>query len=374
MSDLIHWYAPWSGRLLVGVIVLAALIGCAWSLRRRRLKSPHCPHCGYSLTRAVSDRCPECGGTSSTAQQHRGPRRWRLAGVFLLVVVGVPALVAARRMRQYGWDYYLTFGPGHYFFGTYTIDRVRIDGQSVRVVGDRAPGPSNGTLEVKSVGSTEKIDGWHWSLGEVLADRTIIGRGADITGNGRPNIIAQEYSGGAHCCITYYIYEVSPQGVLTQIARIEAQNGGSFEDRDGDGFPEFILPDWTWAYQLTCFACLACPEVVLKFDGTTYMPSSDLMLEPESETPDVAEWLQQAADGQAEIGNDVTSTAMRDLIWGEMLHLIYSGRAPQAWDLFDAGWNEKWGDKAENLAQFRSILRTSQFWSVVNELNGGTLD
>lgn len=354
--------------------MLAAFVAMVLALRRQRLKSPHCPHCAYSLTGAVSERCPECGKTSTSAMKYRGTRRWRLAGVFLFVAVLVPSLVAARRIRQYGWDYYLTFGPGHYFFGTYTIDRVRIDGQGVRVIGDRAPSPSHGTLEVTSAGSIEKIEGWHWWLGEMLADRTIIGRGADITGNGRPNIIALEHSGGAHCCTTYYIFEIAPEGQLTQIARIDAQNGGGFEDRDGDEFPEFVLPDWSWAYELTCFACLRCPEVVLKFDSGTYKPNTDLMLEPEPEAGYVMKWMQQAADDQAKIGNDPTSSMMRDQVWGEMLRLIYTGHAPRAWDLFDAAWIDAWGDKAENLAKFKSIMHKSQFWSVINELNGGALE
>ncbi len=373
MSDLIPWFAPWSGRFLVGAIVFASLVAMGWSLRRRRLLSPHCPHCGYSLTGAVSSRCPECGRTSTSALKHRGTRRWRLAGVCLLVALGVPALVAARRMRQYGWDYYLTFGPGHYFFGAFTVDRVAVDGQSVRIIGDRSPRVREQTLEVRSRALTDRISSVYWFLGDTLAGGGTIGRGEDITGNGRPNVVVREFSGGAHCCTTYHVYEVSPQGVLTQIARIDAQDGGGFEDRDGDGFPEFILPDWTWAYELTCYACLRYPQVVLKFDGATFKPDTDLMLEPEPEADYVENWMKQAADDQAKNGNDPTSSAMRDQVWGEMLHLIYAGHATAAVALFDAAWNDVWGSKVENLAKFKSIMRKSQFWSVINELNGGVL-
>jgi len=360
--------------VFVGAIVFASLVAMGWSLRRRRLQTPHCPHCGYSLTGAVSSRCPECGRTSTSALKCRGTRRWGLAGVFLLVAVGVPALVAARRMRQYGWDYYLTFGPGYYFFPTYTTDRIAVEGQSVRIIADRSPNAPGQTLEVRAGGSTSRIDGWDWELGDTLRGGRVIGRGEDLTGDGRPNIVAREFSGGAHCCTTYYIYEVSPQGVLTQIARIDAQNGGGFEDRDGDGFPEFILPDWTWAYELTCYACLRYPEVVLKFDGATFKPGAGLMLEPKPDADYVEQWMKQAADDQAKNGNDPTSSAMRDQVWGEMLHLIYCGHAATGWALYDAGWNDAWGDKIENLAKFKSIMRESRFWSVINELNGGVLE
>ena len=307
---------------------------------------------------------------------HPSQRRFLLglAGVFLLIALGVPALVAARRMRQYGWDYYLTFGPGHFFFGTSTLDRVTIDGQSVRVIGDRSPDVIEQTLEVRSSASTNLIQSIDWMLGDKLSDGRTFGRGEDITGNGRADIVVREFTGGAHCCTTYRIYEISAEGILTEIARIDAENGGGFEDRDGDGFPEFILPDWTWAYELTCYACLRYPRVALKFDGTTYTPSVDLMLETEPQAPDVATWMQQAADDQVKIGNDPTSSAMRDQVWGAMLHLIYAGQAATAWALHDAAWNDAWGNKIENLAKFKSIMHKSQFWSVINELNGGTLE
>ncbi len=375
MSDLIYWYAPWSGRLLVGAIVLLALVGSGWALLwRRRLKSPHCPHCGYSMTAATSTRCPECGGSSTLVQQLRGRRRWRLALGFMAIAIVVPGLVAARRIRQYGWDYYLTFGPGHYFFGHYTLDRVAVNGVNVRVIGDRSRLVRDQQLEIRSSQSTNTTNGVHWFIGDSAVNGSPVGRGEDITGDGRPNIVIREYSGGAHCCTTYVLYEVWPTGVISELTRLDAQNGGGFEDRDGDGFPEFILPDWTWAYELTCYACLRYPQVILKFDGKNYAPSADLMLEPEPAADYISTWLQQAERDQATLGNDVSSSMMRDQIWGEMLRLIYVGHANTAWALLDAAWNDAWGDKDANLARFTSIMHKSQFWPLLKALNGGALE
>ncbi len=375
MSDLIHWYAPWSGRLLIGSIVLLAFAGCACALLwRKRLKSPHCPYCGYSMTAATSLRCPECGRTSTSDRQLRGGRRWRLASALLAIAIVVPGLVAARRMRQYGWDYYLTFGPGHYFFGQYTVDRIAVNGVNVRVIGDRSRLVRDQKLEIRSSQSTSTTDGVYWFIGDTTANGPLVGRGEDITGNGRPNIVIREFSGGAHCCTTYVIYEVGSPGVATEIARIDAQNGAGFQDRDHDGYPEFILPDWTWAYELTCYACLRYPQVVLKFDGAGYSPSIELMLEPELEADYIIAWMKQTADDQAALGNDLSSTMMRDQVWGEMLHLIYAGHAETAWSLYDAAWNDAWGDKDANLAGFTSIMHKSRFWPLLKELNGGALE
>jgi hypothetical protein len=43
--------------------------------------------------------------------------------------------------------------------------------------------------------------------------------GADLTGDGRPNMIVTSWSGGAHCCYKHYIFELEPK--LHLLATIE---------------------------------------------------------------------------------------------------------------------------------------------------------
>jgi len=38
-----------------------------------------------------------------------------------------------------------------------------------------------------------------------------IANGTDVTGRGRPNMIASLYTGGAHCCTIHYVFELEPQ-------------------------------------------------------------------------------------------------------------------------------------------------------------------
>ena len=371
MSDLIHWMAPWSGRVLVALVVLAGLAIACRSFLRLRMTSPRCPRCRYDMRAAASLTCPECGfaaGESSTLL--RKPRRWRWVIVGLLIAISMPGYVAVRRMREYGWDYYLWLEPAHSFFGRYTVDSVSAQGSTISMTTDRRPWAyGSSRIEIEQGGQDDVVeinDGHRWFIGETDRNGKQIGRGDDVLGSGQPTVIVTNYSGGAHCCSTIYIFQINSTGEVKQIAKIEAEHGGSFEDRDGDGFPEFILPDWHWAYALTCFACLDHPDIILKFNGEAYAPSIELMraaASAETEQDAVARIRKQAMNHRG---------SRADLAYSAMLERIYTGRAALAWPLFDAAYEPEWGDRDELLNDFISVLRTSPYFEHLERLNGGT--
>jgi len=39
-------------------------------------------------------------------------------------------------------------------------------------------------------------------------DASIVKMGADITGDGQPDLVVSEWSGGANCCLTFHIFEI----------------------------------------------------------------------------------------------------------------------------------------------------------------------
>jgi hypothetical protein len=123
VSDLLPWYMPWSGRVLVLAVVLLGMAIMAFGRRGRRLVVPHCPRCGYCLTGAASPACPECGDVSSDGRRLRSrPRRWPIV-LGLMVAMSLPVYVAQDRMRTFGWDYYLRLQPLYSVFGQPVIRR-----------------------------------------------------------------------------------------------------------------------------------------------------------------------------------------------------------------------------------------------------------
>ena len=103
--------------------------------------------------------------------------------------------------------------------------------------------------------------------------------GADLTGRGQPDLIVREYSGGAHCCATYTIFELGD--TFQEVAVFETQHGRvQFEDLDGNGIPVIKLQDWAYAYEFACFAASYAPDVIMRFDGNKYVIATDLMTTP----------------------------------------------------------------------------------------------
>ena len=146
--------------------------------------------------------------------------------------------------------------------------------------------------------------------------------------------------------------------MLREIAVIDAKHGGYFADRDGDGIPEFITADWSWAYALSCFACIRYPDVILKFDGKAYSPAPDLM-------------RTAIADSTVTSEGAIGEPKQRDQLWSIMLQLIYTGHATEAWAQFEACWNDAWGDRRKAMEQFQLILVKSEWWPTVRQLNAG---
>lgn len=364
MSDLIPWLAPWSGRIVVIVIALLGAALTLWAVRRRRWTSPRCRRCSYDLSASPSLKCPECGwAAQDRSQALRGRRRWKLVALGLVITLALPTFVFIKRTKQFGWEYYLTFGPGHYFFGKQTLDTITVSGVTVRVIRDRSPNVWQKFVEITDSAGTHTLESFNWTIGD-----KDFGRGQDITGNSKPDIILTEYTGGAHCCFVFHVYEIDAPGTLRELVTVDGRDGGRFEDFDGDTLPEFITEDWSLAYELTCFACLRYPTVILKFDGEAYVPAIELMRTPEpTESP--SQVARRIYREQEESQLDP-----RDALFGEMLYRIYTGHADSAWQCFNVAWRPEMGDQVEARTRFLDVLRASPYIDALRQLNDGTLE
>ena len=118
-----------------------------------------------------------------------------------------------------------------------------------------------------------------------------IANGTDITGRGRPNMIVSLYTGGAHCCLMHYVFELEPEFKL--VATLDAQDTwpAYFADLDGNHRYYYLAEDWTFAYWYMSFAGSPFHSVVLQFvddsKGGSYHLALDKMQRP---APTPAEW------------------------------------------------------------------------------------
>ena len=188
--------------------------------------------------------------------------------------------------------------------------------------------------------------------------------GADIDGNGIPDLLLYEFSGGAHCCWTTMHIECGERPLL----RAEIHTWHSqpvFADLDGDGRAEVRFADTSYAYWHECFADSPFPTVVLRIrDGHYEMageimraqgPSADEVAEQTRKIGDLDRPLPQASGSDASAAKNLRKmtqvwedrplqmwgngvVGIPSSVWGMMLDLIYSGRSQEALTFVDAVW------------------------------------
>jgi len=100
----------------------------------------------------------------------------------------------------------------------------------------------------------------------------------DVNGDGIPDLVLEAYSGGAHCCWTYYFVSLGSQPGL--IAKFENNRDVSFLEDKKTGRIYLEIPDGAFDYfDEVCHACSPLPMVYLRLDGTNWVDVSREYLE-----------------------------------------------------------------------------------------------
>ncbi len=108
--------------------------------------------------------------------------------------------------------------------------------------------------------------------------------GADINGDGKPEVIIETYSGGAHCCFGAQVYSLgeTPQLILD---KPPSNAGGQFQDLDGDQIYEFVTYDDVFAYEYCPYVSSPFVKVIMAYDAEqgSYLPASPRFAEEYTE-------------------------------------------------------------------------------------------
>ena len=211
-------------------------------------------------------------------------------------------------------------------------------------------------------------NGGYFTLGQQASSDGMVGRikdGTDITGRGYPDMIVSQWTGGAHCCRIDYVFELRPK--VRILAKLEARDADEshFDDLDGNGRYYYVSADFTFAYWWQSFAGSPTHSVVLGFvndgKGGSYHLALDKMRRP---SPTESEWAASLARVKAELELNGSNMAndLPDVLWQEVLNLIYTGHEDLAWKFL-----AQVGPKAQqgafpDLSSFCSTLKTSNYW------------
>ncbi|MDZ8050014.1 MAG: hypothetical protein RMX68_030900 [Aulosira sp. ZfuVER01] len=88
----------------------------------------------------------------------------------------------------------------------------------------------------------------------------------DLDGNKEPEVIADFFTGGAHCCTYSLIYRYDSKSKQYKKIRHEWGNGGyRLRDLDKDGLPEFDSRDDRFAYAFSSYAASGYPLQIWQY-------------------------------------------------------------------------------------------------------------
>ncbi|MEM8808501.1 MAG: hypothetical protein AAGF01_20990, partial [Cyanobacteria bacterium P01_G01_bin.38] len=89
----------------------------------------------------------------------------------------------------------------------------------------------------------------------------------DLDNDAMPEVVVQDFSGGAHCCTNHVVYRWQPES--EDFAALETGyrdgRGGEFRDLDGDGYSEFVTVDNAFLYRFSSYAGSYPPDQIFTY-------------------------------------------------------------------------------------------------------------
>lgn len=210
-------------------------------------------------------------------------------------------------------------------------------------------------------------EGWRFGIGRMWEEsvdedpETLIGR--DINGDGVPEVVLYEWTGGAHCCFVARVISLGQKCCI--LAEIEGQHSvPEFLDCDGDGLMEVVVHDWTFAYWPDCFATSPAPRVVLRWNGASYVADAVLTAAPAPPLPQ----LRARADEIRCQG--WRSHRIPQELFGTALDLMYSGHEDLGWQFIGWAWKPDVPLDEELLKELHERLAQSRYWGQLQRDRG----
>ncbi|HXW85261.1 MAG TPA: hypothetical protein VEJ86_12695 [Candidatus Binataceae bacterium] len=206
-------------------------------------------------------------------------------------------------------------------------------------------------------------------------DDKFLAPGSDVTGDGSPNLVVSAYTGGANCCLSYYVFDIGTKFRLVDTLHLEQDEHAAphlVRLEDGHGL-QVITHDWTFSGWHASPPQSPAPLVILHYRDGAFHVDEDLMREPamslgklQAEASPVR-WrlLTGNADGAA---SSWPSAKVSPDLWESMLSLIYAGHEDLAWKYLDYAWPGDVRGKEKFAADFRKQLALSPYWKEISAM------
>lgn len=204
-----------------------------------------------------------------------------------------------------------------------------------------------------------------------------------LLGNGRKQLVVEAYSGGGHCCTSYYIYDLSARfrTVFDGDKYDSEQVGYEMEllDIDSDGRYEFVQSVMNFDYFYASHASSVFPEVVFAYDRRAgqFRPANhtfaSFLLRDIRKKERLVSKLNENGASLASVKNGSGSEkALSDYHIREsyyhgvadvLLTYVFAGRKEEGWSYFDKNYRLR--DKEQLRADLREILAVSTVYDSI---------
>jgi hypothetical protein len=169
--------------------------------------------------------------------------------------------------------------------------------------------------------------------------------GQDVNGDGVPDVVFEGYSGGAHCCWTYYVVSLGENSGL--IKEFENQRGAGFRRNKSTGRVEIATMDGAFDYfDFLSHAETPFPDVYLRLDGKslidiskTYVRDYDhdiTLAKTDIDRKSLAQF--RSASSREAFTGDNSSRHTASAVLRIVFAYLYSGRQTQAHNTLRKMW------------------------------------
>jgi len=185
--------------------------------------------------------------------------------------------------------------------------------------------------------------------------------GDDITGDGIPNLVVMESSGGNSLFNqSCYVFSLGEQFRL-----IQCLPEGKFVDINQDGKLDCIAYQPGFTFWHACHAGSPAPQIVYEYCGSDYLLAPALMYQPLPEEEEMNQMIEEVKNYCAQAKKEKWRDAhcwhneevyLDSSLWRYMLDLMFSGHPDEAYDFLDKVWPEGEKGKSDFIYDFEKRL------------------
>ena len=214
--------------------------------------------------------------------------------------------------------------------------------------------------------------GWVFKIGQVSPEEGGMPAdclGKDINGDGTPDIVIYEWTGGAHARFIARVVELS--GDCRLIAEIDGIDSvPRFQDLNSDGVLEVVLEDKTYRYWPSSYAASPAPTVILRWNRGKYLADAKLTATPLPSRDKIKEKAERVARdpqwARGPSGQYSRSYIPRELLQ-TALDLMYGGHEEEGWEFIRLAWTPKYPVDSGLLEELKSLMDRSPYWMEIKE-------